>query len=104
MPKGKRGAAKPEADATIASSPPAKEASETTLTIPELAEHLRVHPTTIYRLLRAGRIPGFRTGNLWRFDRAAIYKWEREQTTSAETEPMPPPRRKGRKAKHSEPK
>jgi excisionase family DNA binding protein len=43
----------------------------------ELSEHLRVHPTTIYRLLRRGLIPGFRVGNIWRFRRAAIETWER---------------------------
>jgi excisionase family DNA binding protein len=46
------------------------------LTIAELSAHLRVHPTTIYRLLRQGRIPGFRVGSAWRFSRTAIEKWE----------------------------
>jgi excisionase family DNA binding protein len=48
-------------------------------TIKELSEHLRVHPTTIYRLLRQGRLPGFRVGSNWRFSREAIEQWEREQ-------------------------
>jgi excisionase family DNA binding protein len=46
-------------------------------TIKELSDHLRVHPTTIYRLLRQGRLPGFRVGSNWRFNRAAIEQWER---------------------------
>ncbi|HYB89767.1 MAG TPA: helix-turn-helix domain-containing protein [Candidatus Binataceae bacterium] len=52
---------------------------EDILTIGELSRHLRVHPTTIYRLLRKGRIPGFRVGSAWRFNRTAIEKWERAQ-------------------------
>jgi excisionase family DNA binding protein len=48
-------------------------------TIKELSEHLRVHPTTIYRLLRQGRLPGFRVGSNWRFSREAIEQWERDQ-------------------------
>src|SRR6266446_1795264 len=36
-------------------------------TIKELSEHLRVHRATIYRLLRQGRLPGFRVGGDWRF-------------------------------------
>jgi excisionase family DNA binding protein len=52
---------------------------EEILTILELSQHLRVHPTTIYRLLREGRIPGFRVGSAWRFSRAAIEIWERRQ-------------------------
>ena len=55
-------------------------------TIKELSEHLRVHPTTIYRLLRQGRLPGFRVGSNWRFNRAAIEQWERLQAS----EPQPP--------------
>jgi excisionase family DNA binding protein len=68
------------------------------LTVPELAAHLRVHPTTIYRLLRAGRIPAIRAGNSWRFDRAVIDKWEADQTASADAD-LTPPKRKGRKAR-----
>lgn len=49
-------------------------------TIKELSEYLRVHPTTIYRLLREGRLPAFRVGTNWRFTRIAIEKWEREKT------------------------
>ena len=49
---------------------------EEILTITELSDHLRVHPTTIYRLLREGRIPGFRVGSAWRFNRTSIEKWE----------------------------
>ncbi len=45
---------------------------EEVFTIKELSEHLRVHPTTIYRLLRQGRLPGFRVGSNWRFNRTAI--------------------------------
>ncbi|MGH7932057.1 MAG: helix-turn-helix domain-containing protein [Candidatus Binataceae bacterium] len=50
-------------------------------TIKELSEHLRVHPTTIYRLLRQGRLPGFRVGSNWRFNRAAIEQWEKTQAS-----------------------
>jgi len=52
-------------------------------TIKELSEHLRVHPTTIYRLLRQGRLPGFRVGSNWRFNRAAIEQWELAQAADA---------------------
>ena len=48
------------------------------MTVPELAEFLRVHPATIYRLLRKGQLPGFRVGSEWRFDRAAIEQWQEE--------------------------
>lgn len=67
-------------------------------TIKELSEHLRVHPTTIYRLLRQGRLPGFRVGSNWRFSRDAIEQWEREQAGRAAGIPAGiPPRRRGRR-------
>jgi excisionase family DNA binding protein len=98
VPKGKRGAAQEAENKTDAQRDPAADSTGSTLTVPELAEHLRVHPTTIYRLLRAGRIPAIRAGNSWRFDRAAINKWESDQTASSEVE-SPAPSRKGRKAR-----
>ena len=55
-------------------------------TIKELADRFQVHPTTIYRLLRQGRLPGFRIGSNWRFNRSAIEQWESGQ---AFQEPTP---------------
>lgn len=74
-------------------------ASEEILTIAELSEHLRVHPTTIYRLLREGKIPGFRVGSAWRFNRAAIEKWERGHAETLGGKPAPTHRLRGRKAR-----
>jgi excisionase family DNA binding protein len=75
--------------------------SEEILTISELSTHLRVHPTTIYRLLREGRIPGFRVGSAWRFSRAAIEVWEHGQVGPIDGNGESTPRRKakGRKAR-----
>ena len=69
---------------------------EEIFTIKELSEHLRVHPTTIYRLLRQGRLPGFRVGSNWRFNRAAIEQWEKLQA-SAPRSPVARGRHKGDK-------
>lgn len=71
--------------------------SEEILTITELSAHLRVHPTTIYRLLREGRIPGFRVGSAWRFSRAAIEVWEHGQAEPLEGSSVPARKAKGRK-------
>jgi excisionase family DNA binding protein len=38
-----------------------------TLTVKEIGVMLRVHPSTIYRLIRQGKIPSFRIGKHWRF-------------------------------------
>lgn len=45
------------------------------MTVTELAVYLRVHRTTLYRLLRRGELPGFRVGSDWRFDLDAIERW-----------------------------
>jgi excisionase family DNA binding protein len=51
-------------------------------TVPELSEYLRIHRTTIYRLLSRGLIPGFRVGNSWRFSVGAIEKWEHSRRSA----------------------
>ena len=51
----------------------------TILTISDLSKYLRVHRTTIYRILREGRLPGFRIGSDWRFSLEAIEQWLRDQ-------------------------
>ncbi len=41
-------------------------------TIEEVAEALRLHPYTVRRLCREGKIPGFKFGGQWRFKREDI--------------------------------
>ena len=38
------------------------------ITIGELSEYLRVHRSTLYRLLKKGQLPGFKIGSDWRFN------------------------------------
>jgi excisionase family DNA binding protein len=49
------------------------------LTVAELAEYLKVHHSTIYRLLKARKIPAFRIGSDWRFNREQIDEWRLKQ-------------------------
>ena len=55
------------------------------ITVNELAEYLRVHRTTLYRLLKKGQLPGFKIGSDWRFNIEAIDRW-RQQRSAALTE------------------
>lgn len=54
----------------------------------ELAEYLKVHPSTIYRLLKQGRIPVFKVGSDWRFNRESIDKWRQEKTQHTVSRPV----------------
>ena len=49
------------------------------LTVNELAEYLRVHRSTIYRLLKKGLLPGFKIGSDWRFNLEVIDEWRMKQ-------------------------
>jgi excisionase family DNA binding protein len=53
------------------------------LTVKELCELLRIHPSTLYKLLRQGKIPSFRVGNEWRFRKDAIMRWLSEKSEGA---------------------
>jgi excisionase family DNA binding protein len=50
------------------------------LNVSELSEYPRIHKTTIYRMLREGRLPGFRIGSDWRFSVEAIDQWLRDHS------------------------
>jgi excisionase family DNA binding protein len=61
---------------------------QTVINVRELSEYLRVNQATIYRLVRAGRLPAFRVGSNWRFNAHDIEKWEkRVDLTKVETLP-----------------
>ena len=67
---------------TVTRSP--REQPDQILTVPMLAEYLLCHPSTIYRLLKNKRIPGFRVGSDWRFRRSAIDQWLNKATIPAD--------------------
>jgi excisionase family DNA binding protein len=45
------------------------------MTLRELSAYLKVHPSTVYRLLKLNQIPGFRVGSDWRFNVESIDRW-----------------------------
>jgi excisionase family DNA binding protein len=61
------------------------------MTVNELARYMRVHPTTIYRLLKSGGVPAIKVGGSWRFHRGAIDRWVK----GIETGDLPAPRGSG---------
>lgn len=45
------------------------------ITVEEVAAYLRVHQSTIYRLLKKAGLPAFKIGADWRFYRHAVDEW-----------------------------
>jgi excisionase family DNA binding protein len=52
-----------------------KDLESKVLTVQEVSNYLRVHPSTIYRMLKKNLLPAFRVGSDWRFTIEAIDKW-----------------------------
>src|ERR1700680_2713667 len=48
---------------------------ETFLTTEEVLEYLQVNLRTVYRLIKAGKIPAVRVGRQWRFRKRDIDNW-----------------------------
>jgi excisionase family DNA binding protein len=53
------------------------------MTVPEVATYLKCHPSTVYRLLKAGYLPGVRLGGGWRFLRSEVDKWVADRRVPA---------------------
>ena len=52
------------------------------LTAKQVAEYLHIHPLTVHRYAREGRIPAFKIGTDWRFHRKYIEKWIEQKVSS----------------------
>jgi len=52
-------------------------ATQKIMTISEVAELLSVHPITVYRLIKQGKLPYFRIGRILRFDADQLEDWLR---------------------------
>lgn len=53
------------------------------ITLKEVAEFLKVHERTVYRLAAKGEIPAFKVANSWRFRREDIERWIDQKMHSA---------------------
>jgi excisionase family DNA binding protein len=51
----------------------------TVITLEEVAQFLKVHPSTVYRLLKNRSIPAFKLGSDWRFNQESIEQWIKER-------------------------
>ncbi|HYT75793.1 MAG TPA: response regulator [Vicinamibacterales bacterium] len=66
---------------------------ESFLTTEEVLEYLQVNLRTVYRLIKAGKIPAVRVGRQWRFRRRDIDAWlETQRPRSPRGASQPPPR------------
>jgi excisionase family DNA binding protein len=52
------------------------------LTTKQVAEYLHIHPLTVHRYAREGRIPAFKIGTDWRFHKKYIEKWIKQKVSS----------------------
>jgi excisionase family DNA binding protein len=61
------------------------------LTVRDRSNYLRVHPSTIYRLLKTGQLSAFRVGSDWRFNVEEIDRWrvEREKKPGVYASELP---------------
>jgi excisionase family DNA binding protein len=74
---------------------------ETFLTTEEVLEYLQVNLRTVYRLIKAGKIPAVRVGRQWRFRKRDIDAWldsQRARGVSSQA-PSPVPPRAPRRAR-----
>ncbi|MFZ1118638.1 MAG: helix-turn-helix domain-containing protein [Candidatus Binataceae bacterium] len=54
------------------------------MTVQDVSTYLRVHPSTVYRLLKRNELPAFRVGSDWRFNVEAIDRWRSRMEAGAQ--------------------
>ena len=56
------------------------------MTVKELSDYLKVHPSTVYRQLKRGQLPAFKVGSDWRFNVESIDRWRSNAESGAREE------------------
>ncbi len=54
------------------------------MTVQDVSNYLRVHPSTVYRLLKRNELPAFRVGSDWRFNVEAIDRWRAQMESGGQ--------------------
>ncbi len=49
------------------------------MTAKEVAEYLSIHPLTVHKYAREGKIPAFKIGTDWRFHKKYMERWIKER-------------------------
>ena len=52
--------------------------SKQVMTVKDVADYLDVHPMTIYKYVKKGKIPAFKIGANWRIRKDSIQRWMEE--------------------------
>lgn len=52
------------------------------MTMKEVAEYLKLNEKTAYRLTSEGKLPAFKVGGSWRFQKSEIDQWIKEQSNT----------------------
>jgi len=73
---------------------------EVFLTTEEVLEYLQVNLRTVYRLIKAGKIPAVRVGRQWRFRKRDIDTWLDGQRAPGQSAPAPPAEADNRRSGH----
>jgi len=63
--------------------------SDEILTLPEVAQLLKVAEKTVYTMAQKGELPAFKVGGQWRFRRADLDAWIDAKTRRAAGEEEP---------------
>jgi excisionase family DNA binding protein len=71
-----------------------REAPSRVLTVPELCDYLRISRSTLYRLIGAGKLPWFKMGSDYRFNRETIDRWRQLQESANDSAEAVTKRRK----------
>lgn len=77
---------------------------ETFLTTEEVLEYLQVNLRTVYRLIKAGKIPAVRVGRQWRFRKRDIDAWLDSQRARGSSARTPAAAASGRPASSERPR
>lgn len=54
---------------------------QTVFTLAEAAKYLRVHPQTIYKMVRTGELPAAKIGRAWRIHKDTLDAYLKGQTS-----------------------
>jgi excisionase family DNA binding protein len=57
--------------------------SDEILTLPEVAQLLKVAEKTVYSMAQKGLLPAFKVGGQWRFKRADLDQWIEDQKAAS---------------------